>query len=97
MVNLKTIQTLKDKLRACVLKFKDSWVKHLSLVEFVYNNKYQASIGIASYEALYERKWRTPIYWDEVGEWKLDDMELIKVIIEKIWIIREGLKIAHDR
>ena len=84
-------------LRACVLEFKVSWVKHLSLVEFAYNNSYQASIGMAPYEALYGRKCRTPIYWDEVGEWKLDDMELIKVIIEKIWIIREGLKIAHDR
>ena len=97
MVNLKTIQTLKDKLRPCVLEFKDSWVKHLSLVEFVYNNKYQASIGIASYEALYERKWRTPIYWDEVGERKLNDVELIEVTIENIRIIRERLKIAQDR
>ena len=42
--------------RACVLEFKDSWVKHLLLVEFAYNNSYQASIGMAPYEALYEKK-----------------------------------------
>ena len=52
---------MKDMLRACVLEFKDSWVKHLSLVEFAYNNNYQASIGMASYEALYERKCETLI------------------------------------
>ena len=40
-------------LQAYVLEFKDSWVKHLSLVEFAYNNNDQASIGMAPYEALY--------------------------------------------
>ena len=84
-------------LRACVLEFKNSWVKHLSLVEFAYNNSYEASIGMAPYEALYGKKCKTPICWDEVGEWKLNDVELIEVISEKIQIIRERLKIAQDR
>ena len=35
-----TIQTLEDMFRVCVLEFKNSWVKHLSLVEFTYNNSY---------------------------------------------------------
>ena len=30
----RTIQTLEYMIRACVLEFKDSWVNHLSLVEF---------------------------------------------------------------
>ena len=64
----RTIQTLEDMLRACVLEFKGSWVKYLSLVEFAYNNSYQASIGMAPFEALYGRKCRTPICWNEVGE-----------------------------
>ena len=83
----RTIQTLEDMLRACVLEFKDSWVKHLSLVEFAYNNSYQASIGMALYEALYERKCKTPICWDEVGERRLNDVELIEITSENIWII----------
>ena len=70
-----------------MLEFKDSWLKHLSLVEFAYNNSYQASIGMALYEALYGRKCKTPICWDEVGEWKLNDVELIEVTFEKIRII----------
>ena len=45
----RTIQTLEDILRACVLEFKDSWVDHLSLVKFAYNNSYHASIGMAPY------------------------------------------------
>ena len=67
-----------------MLDFKDSWVKHLSLVEFSYNNNYQASIGMALFEALYGRKCRIPICWDEVNEWKLNDVELIEVTFEKI-------------
>ena len=49
----RTIQTLEDMLRACVLDFKGSWAKFLPLAKFAYNNSYQASIGMASYEALY--------------------------------------------
>ena len=92
-----TIQTLKDMLRACVLEFKRSWMKYLPLVEFVYNNSYQASIGMAPYEALYRKKCKTLICCDEVGEWKLSSEELIKVSIEKIQIVRERLKVAQDR
>ena len=57
----RTIQTLEDMLRACVLDFKGGWAKFLPLAEFAYNNNYQASIGMAPYEALYGRKCRTLI------------------------------------
>ena len=51
----RTIQVLEDMLRACVLDLKGSWEEHLPLVEFSYNNSYQASIQMAPYEALYVR------------------------------------------
>ena len=57
----RTIQTLEDMLRACVLDFKGSWASHLPLVEFTYNNSYHSSIKAAPYEALYGRKYRSPI------------------------------------
>ena len=66
----RTIQILEDMLRACVLDFEGSWVKYLPLIEFSYNNSYQATIGMAPYELLYGRKCRSPIHWDEVGERK---------------------------
>ena len=47
----RTIQTLEDMLRACVIEFKGSWDTHLSLMEFAYNNSYQSSIGVAPFEA----------------------------------------------
>nr|GFA12908.1 putative reverse transcriptase domain-containing protein [Tanacetum cinerariifolium] len=52
----RTIQTLEDMLRACVLDFGKGWDKHLPLVEFSYNNSYHTSIKDAPFEALYGRK-----------------------------------------
>ena len=49
----RTIHTLEDMLRACVLDFNGNWAHYLPLIEFAYNNSYQASIGMAPYEALY--------------------------------------------
>ena len=74
---------MEDMLRACVLEFKDSLVVHLSLVKFAYNS-YQASIGMAPYEALYGRKCQTPLCWDEVSERKLDDVELIETTSKRL-------------
>ncbi|GJX36096.1 putative reverse transcriptase domain-containing protein [Tanacetum coccineum] len=49
----RTIQTLEDMLRACVLDFGGSWNVHLPLVEFSYNNNYHSSVRCAPFEALY--------------------------------------------
>ncbi|GKE63294.1 putative reverse transcriptase domain-containing protein, partial [Tanacetum coccineum] len=61
----RTIQTLEDMLRACVIDFGKGWVKHLPLAEFSYNNSYHASIKAAPYEALYGQKCRSPVCWAE--------------------------------
>ncbi|KAK8584220.1 hypothetical protein V6N12_068466 [Hibiscus sabdariffa] len=60
------IQVLEDMLQACVIDFGKNWEKSLSLVEFAYNNSYQASIQMASFEALYGRRCRTPLCWSEL-------------------------------
>ena len=67
----RTIQTLEDMLRACVIDFRKGWDKHLPLVEFSYNNSYHASIKAAPFEALYGRKCRSPVCWAEVGDTQL--------------------------
>ncbi|GJW56125.1 putative reverse transcriptase domain-containing protein [Tanacetum coccineum] len=64
----RTIQTLEDMLRACVLDFGGSWDVHLPLVEFSYNNSYHSSVRRALFKALYGRKCRSPILWAEVGD-----------------------------
>jgi transposase InsO family protein len=58
----RTNQILKDMLQAYVLDFKGSWVQYLPLIEFAYNNSYQATIGMPLYEALYGRKCQSPLY-----------------------------------
>ncbi|GJR59967.1 putative reverse transcriptase domain-containing protein [Tanacetum coccineum] len=61
----RTIQTLEDMLSACVIDFGNGWERHLTLIEFSYNNSYHASIKVAPFEALYGRKCRSPICWAE--------------------------------
>ena len=80
----RTIQTLEDMLRACVIDFKGSWESHLPLIEFSYNNSYHASIQAAPYEVLYGRKCRTPLCWNEVGERQLAGPEIVQVTVDKI-------------
>ncbi|GJZ17936.1 putative reverse transcriptase domain-containing protein [Tanacetum coccineum] len=93
----RTIQTLEDMLRACVIDFSKGWVNHLPLAEFLYNNNYHASIKAASYEALYGRKCRSPVCWAEVGEAQLTGPELIQEITEKIVLIKQRMQAAQDR
>ncbi|KAF3685344.1 hypothetical protein FXO37_00715 [Capsicum annuum] len=64
----RTIQTLEYMVRACAIDFKGSWDDHLPLIEFAYNNSYHSSIQMALFEALYDRRCRSPIGWFEVSE-----------------------------
>ncbi|GJY26916.1 reverse transcriptase domain-containing protein [Tanacetum coccineum] len=73
----RTIQTLEDMWRACVIDFGKEWDKHLPLVEFSYNNSYHASIKAAPFEALYGQKCRSPVCWAEVGDSQLTEPEII--------------------
>ncbi|GJR79617.1 putative reverse transcriptase domain-containing protein [Tanacetum coccineum] len=93
----RTIQTLKDMLRACVIDFGKGWEKHLPLVEFSYNNSYYASIKAAPFEVLYGRKCRSPVCWAKVRDVQLTGPEIIHETTEKIVQIRQRLQAARDR
>ncbi|GJU48884.1 putative reverse transcriptase domain-containing protein [Tanacetum coccineum] len=80
----RTIQTLEDMLRACVLDFGKGWDKYLPLVEFSYNNSYHTSIKAAPFKALYGCKCRLPICWAEVGDSQLTGPEIIHETTERI-------------
>ncbi|GKB31948.1 retrovirus-related pol polyprotein from transposon TNT 1-94 [Tanacetum coccineum] len=75
----------------------DSWVKHLPLVEFSYNNSYHASIKAAPFEALYGRKCRSPVCWAEVGEVQLTGPEIVQETTEKIIQVKQRMQAARDR
>nr|GEV85716.1 putative reverse transcriptase domain, ribonuclease H-like domain, aspartic peptidase domain protein [Tanacetum cinerariifolium] len=93
----RTIQTLKDMLRACVIDFGKGWKRNLPLVEFSYNNSYNASIKAAPFEALYGRKCRSPACWAEVRDVQLTGTEIISETTEKTVQIRQRLQAARDR
>ena len=88
---------LEDMLRACVLYHKGSWKEHLPLVEFSYNNSYQACIHMAPYEALYGRPCRSSICWTEVGESSIIGPDLIRDTSEKVSLIRQRLLTAQSQ
>nr|GEU95821.1 putative reverse transcriptase domain-containing protein [Tanacetum cinerariifolium] len=93
----RTIQTLENMLRACVIDFGNGWERHLPLVEFSYNNSYHASIKAAPFEALDGRKCRSPVCWAEVGDAQLTGPELIHETTEKIIQIKQRIQAARDR
>ncbi|GJU25752.1 putative reverse transcriptase domain-containing protein [Tanacetum coccineum] len=93
----RTIQTLEDMLRACVIDFGNGWEGHLPLIEFSYNNSYHASIKAAPFEALYGRKCRSPVCWAEVGDARLTGPELVHETTEKIVQIKQRMQAARDR
>nr|GEX71245.1 putative reverse transcriptase domain-containing protein [Tanacetum cinerariifolium] len=93
----KTIQTLEDMLRACIIDFEKGWDRHLPLVEFSYNNSYHTSIKATPFEALYGRKCRSPICWAEVGDAQLTGPEIIHETSEKIIQIKSRIQATHDR
>ncbi|KZV41382.1 Retrotransposon protein, Ty3-gypsy subclass [Dorcoceras hygrometricum] len=93
----RVIQFLEDLLRACIIDFSESWDLKLLLVEFAYNNSFQASIQMAPYEALYGCKCRTPLHWDEVGERDGLGPDLIEQTVNVVRKIKERMKAAQSR
>ncbi|KAL0294537.1 UNVERIFIED_CONTAM: Transposon Ty3-G Gag-Pol polyprotein [Sesamum calycinum] len=93
----RTIQTLEDMMRACVIEFRGNWDDYLPLMEFAYNNSFHSSVGMAPYEALYGRKCRSPICWDIEGLRQLEGPELVQQTVDKIQTVKKCLKAAHDR
>jgi hypothetical protein len=88
---------LEDMLRACALKYGKSWDKSLPYAEFSYNNSYQASLKMAPFEALYGRKCRTPLYWNQTRESQVFGPEILQAVESQVQIVRENMKTAQSR
>ena len=93
----RTIQTLEDMLRSCVIEYGGSWDKYLPLVEFAYTNTYHSSIDMAPYEMLYGRRCRTPTCWLEPGEKQFASSEIVQITEDKVKIARDRLRVARER
>ena len=83
--------------RACVLDFQGKWEEYLPLVEFSYNDSYQATIKMAPFEALYGRRCRTPLCWNELDDILIVGPEMVQEIVDKVKVIQQNMKAAQDR
>ena len=74
-----------------------SWSEVLPLMEFTYNNNYHSSVGMAPYEALYGRRCRTPLCWNQDGEVVVLGPEFLQMTTDKVKIIQERIRATQSR
>ncbi|WVZ64213.1 hypothetical protein U9M48_013773 [Paspalum notatum var. saurae] len=93
----RTNQILEDMLRAVFVRYGTGWDKSLPYAEFSYNNSYQASLKKSPFEALYGRRCRTPLFWNQKGEKQVFEPDLIRDAKQQIKMVRENLRVAQSR
>ena len=69
---------IKDILRMYVMEKPSKWEDYMHLVEFTYNNGYQASLKMSPFESLYDKKCNTPLSWDNPVDRTVVGLELLK-------------------
>jgi hypothetical protein len=84
-------------LRACALQYERSWDKSVSYAEFSYNNSYQESLKMVSFEMIYVHRCWTPLFWSETGEWKVFGPDILQEAEKQVRMVRENLRIAQSR
>src|SRR3954451_15357982 len=84
-------------LHACVLSYGAKWEDCLPFAEFAYNNSYQSSLQMASFEALYGRRCRTPLNWTETGDSQIFGPDHLRQAEEQVQLIHDRLKTAQSR
>ena len=80
--------------RMYVMDKSTKWEDYLHMVEFAYNNRHQASLGMIPYEALYGRRCRTPVTWDNPMNKVVLGPELLKEMEQEVVKIKQNLKAA---
>jgi hypothetical protein len=90
-------QILEDMPMACVMEYPGSWDKNLPWAKFSYNNIYQESLKMTSFEALYGRQYRTPLNWIEPGEKAIFGPDIVVEAEATVRRIQKNLKVAKLR
>ena len=88
---------LEDMLRACALQYGTNWDTSLPFAEFSYNNSHQKSLKMAPFEALYGRKCRTPLFWNQTCESQAFGPDVLRDEEEQVRKIRNNLRVAQSR
>jgi hypothetical protein len=84
-------------LRACALQYGRSWDKNLPYAEFSYNNSYQESLKMTSFEVLYGCRCWNPLFWNETGERKVFRPDILQEAEKQVHMVRENLHVAQSR
>ena len=90
-------QILLDMLRMYVKDHPKKWEDYLYLVEFAYNNHYQASAKLSPFEILYGRNYNTPITWSNPVDRLMLGPKLLKQLELIVKHVQSNLKTAQDR
>ena len=79
-----------------VRDYPKKWEYYLHLVDFSYNNHYQASAKLSPFEILYGRKCNTPITWSNLVDRLMLVPELLKELKLIVKHVQSNLKTAKD-
>jgi hypothetical protein len=90
-------QILEDMLRACALQYGRSWDKSLLYTEFSYNNSYQENLKMAPFGMLYGRRCRTPLFWNETGERKVFEPDILQEAKKQVHMVGENFRVTQSR
>jgi hypothetical protein len=90
-------RVIEDMMRMYVMDKPSRWEDYLHLVEFTYNNGYLASLKMSPFEALYGRKFNTPVSWDNPANIIVVGSKLLKEMEDQMIKIKQNLKSSQDR
>ncbi|WVZ64210.1 LOW QUALITY PROTEIN: hypothetical protein U9M48_013770 [Paspalum notatum var. saurae] len=93
----RTNQILEDMLRGCAIQYGTSWDKCLPYAGFSYNNSYKASLKKSPFEALYSKRCRTPLFWNQTGEKQVFGPDIVQDAEQQLRIVQENLRVAQSR
>ena len=80
-----------------VMDQPSKWEDYIHLVEFSYNNGYQASLKMSPFEAFYRKKCNTPVIWDNLADKVVVGPDLLKEMKVQMEKIKHNLKVAQDK
>jgi hypothetical protein len=89
-------QILEDMLRMHVMHQPRKWEDYLPLVEFAYNNGYQASLKMSPFEVLYGRQCNTPVSWRNPVNRISFGPDMLKEMEWQVTRIKQNLKVAQN-
>ena len=87
---------IEDMLRMYVMDQPSKWEDNFPLVLLSYNNVFHASLKTSPFDALYGRKYNTPISWDNPTYRIIIGAEILKDMEDQLVKIKQNLKVTRD-